>query len=41
LAGDATTGYILPTGAVFDVEFRCTFDLFATTAASCTARISA
>ena len=23
LAGDAATGYILPTGAVFDAEFRC------------------
>ena len=30
LAGDAPTGYILPTGAVFDAEFRCTFDLLAT-----------
>ena len=30
LAGDAPTGYILPTGAVFDAEFRCTFDLIAT-----------
>src|ERR1700722_5962827 len=30
LAGDAATGYILPTGAVFDSEFRCTFDLLAT-----------
>ena len=30
LAGDAATGYILPTGAVFDAEFRCTFDLLAT-----------
>ena len=29
LAGDAATGYILPTGAVFDAEFRCTFDLLA------------
>ena len=27
---DAATGYILPTGAVFDAEFRCTFDLLAT-----------
>jgi hypothetical protein len=23
LAGEAATGYILPTGAVFDSEFRC------------------
>jgi oleate hydratase len=30
LAGNAATGYILPTGAVFDAEFRCTFDLLAT-----------
>ena len=30
LAGDVATGYILPTGAVFDAEFRCTFDLLAT-----------
>ena len=30
LAGDAATGHILPTGAVFDAEFRCTFDLLAT-----------
>ena len=30
LAGSAAAGYILPTGAVFDAEFRCTFDLFAT-----------
>ena len=29
LAGSAATGYILPTGSVFDAEFRCTFDLFA------------
>jgi oleate hydratase len=30
LGGDAQTGYILPCGAVFDSEFRCTFDLLAT-----------
>jgi oleate hydratase len=29
LAGSAATGYILPTGSVFDAEFRCTFDLLA------------
>jgi oleate hydratase len=29
LAGSAATGYILPTGSVFDSEFRCTFDLLA------------
>jgi oleate hydratase len=30
VAGSAATGYILPTGSVFDAEFRCTFDLLAT-----------
>ena len=30
LGGSAQTGYILPCGAVFDSEFRCTFDLLAT-----------
>jgi oleate hydratase len=30
LAGSAATGYILPAGALFDAEFRCTFDLLAT-----------
>ena len=30
LAGSAATGYILPTGSVFDAEFRCTFNLLAT-----------
>jgi oleate hydratase len=30
LGGDAQSGYILPCGAVFDSEFRCTFDLLAT-----------
>ena len=30
LAGAAATGYIVPTGAVFDAEFRFTFDLLAT-----------
>ncbi|MBV9532828.1 MAG: oleate hydratase [Bradyrhizobium sp.] len=30
LGGSAETGYILPCGAVFDAEFRCTFDLLAT-----------
>lgn len=30
LAGSAATGYILPGGALFDAEFRCTFDLLAT-----------
>jgi oleate hydratase len=30
LAGSAATGYILPTGSVFDAKFRCTFDLLAT-----------
>jgi oleate hydratase len=30
LAGSAATSYILPTGALFDAEFRCTFDLLAT-----------
>jgi oleate hydratase len=29
LGGTAETGYILPCGAVFDSEFRCTFDLLA------------
>jgi oleate hydratase len=28
--GDAKSGYILPCGAIFDSEFRCTFDLLAT-----------
>lgn len=30
LGGDAKNGYILPCGAIFDSEFRCTFDLLAT-----------
>jgi myosin-crossreactive antigen len=30
LAGSAATGYILPTGAIFDAEFRCAFDLLST-----------
>ncbi len=30
LAGSAATGYILPSGALFDAEFRCAFDLLAT-----------
>src|ERR1700761_7614780 len=30
VAGSAATGYILPTGAVFDAKFRCAFDLLAT-----------
>jgi oleate hydratase len=30
LAGSAATGYILPTGALFDAEFRCAFDLLST-----------
>jgi oleate hydratase len=30
LGGDAKSGYILPCGAIFDPEFRCTFDLLAT-----------
>src|SRR5690242_2353358 len=30
LAGTAGTGYILPTGAIFDAEFRCAFDLLST-----------
>ena len=30
VAGSAATGYILPTGSVFDAKFRCTFDLLAT-----------
>jgi oleate hydratase len=30
LGGSAQTGYILPCGAIFDSEFRCTFDLLAT-----------
>jgi oleate hydratase len=30
LAGNAKTGYILPSGALFDARFRCTFDLLAT-----------
>ena len=29
LGGSAESGYILPCGAVFDSEFRCTFDLLA------------
>ena len=29
LGGTAESGYILPCGAVFDKEFRCTFDLLA------------
>ena len=29
LAGSAATGYILPSGALFDSEFRCTNDLLA------------
>lgn len=29
LGGNAASGYILPCGAVFDSEFRCTFDLLA------------
>lgn len=28
--GSAATGYIVPTGSVFDAKFRCTFDLLAT-----------
>ncbi len=27
LGGNAQSGYILPSGSVFDAEFRCTFDL--------------
>jgi oleate hydratase len=30
LAGSAATGYILPTGALFDAKFRCAFDLLST-----------
>src|SRR6185437_8390772 len=30
LAGSAETGYILPTGSVFDAKFLCSFDLLAT-----------
>ncbi len=30
LAGSAATGYILPTGAIFDTEFRCAFYLLST-----------
>lgn len=30
LAGSAATGYVLPSGALFDAQFRCTFDLLAT-----------
>jgi oleate hydratase len=30
LGGTAKSGYILPCGAIFDPEFRCTFDLLAT-----------
>ena len=30
LGGSAESGYILPCGAVFDAEFRCTFDLLET-----------
>jgi oleate hydratase len=30
LAGSAASGYILPTGSVFDARFRCTFELLAT-----------
>lgn len=30
LAGTAASGYVLPSGALFDAEFRCTFDLLAT-----------
>jgi oleate hydratase len=30
VAGSAETGYILPTGSVFDAKFRCSFDLLAT-----------
>jgi oleate hydratase len=30
LGGSAESGYILPCGAVFDAEFRCTFDLLQT-----------
>jgi oleate hydratase len=30
LGGNAKDGYILPCGAIFDSEFRCTFDLLAT-----------
>jgi oleate hydratase len=29
LGGSAESGYVLPCGAVFDKEFRCTFDLLA------------
>lgn len=28
--GDPSTGYILPTGRVFEKEYRCTFDLYST-----------
>src|SRR5262249_37989564 len=27
LGGNAQSGYILPSGSVFDAQFRCTFDL--------------
>jgi oleate hydratase len=30
LGGSLETGYILPSGSVFDAEFRCTFDLLET-----------
>jgi phytoene dehydrogenase-like protein len=30
LGGSLETGYILPSGSIFDAEFRCTFDLLET-----------
>jgi oleate hydratase len=30
LGGSVESGYILPTGSIFDAEFRCTFDLLET-----------
>ena len=40
LAGSAATGYILPSGALFDADFRCTFDLLATIPSTADAAIS-
>jgi oleate hydratase len=40
LGGSATSGYILPSGSLFDAEFRCTFDLLATIPSASNSAIS-
>jgi oleate hydratase len=41
LGGSATSGYILPSGSLFDADFRCTFDLLETIPSASNPAISA